>query len=75
MELPRLILALKTLLGASVVVTNTFSINSMSNLDYLEIFLETIGKNSGYVGEVSNRYMVRYFLCKNCLGTTGVLFE
>jgi hypothetical protein len=61
-ELPKLILALKTLLGASVVITNTFSVNSLSNLDYLEIFLETIGKNGGYVGEVFNKYNVLFSL-------------
>lgn len=56
-ELPKLVLAIKTLLGASTVVANTFSIDPLANLDYLELFMDTLGKNNGYIGEVQKKFM------------------
>jgi len=56
-ELPKLVLAIKTLLGASTVVANTFSIDPLANLDYLELFMDTMGKNNGYIGEVQKKFL------------------
>ena len=70
-ELPKLVMGLMTLLGSSSIITNTFSIDPLVNTEYLDIFLDTMGKNNGYLGEVYKKFLV-CFLSLNEIGTSRI---